>query len=136
MSQTLRVVDERGEDVPVDAATIGEIALRGNNVMLGYYDDDEATREAAPDGWFRTGDLGVMHPDGYVEIRDRRKDTIIYGGENIASVEVENVIASHPDVAEVAVVGASDERWGGPGRLRGAPRGPSGERGGDHRPRP
>ncbi len=90
----------------------GEIALRGNNVMLGYLKDPEATRAAAPDGWFRTGDLGVLHPDGYVELRDRSKDVIISGGENIASVEVEQAIADHPAVLEVAVIAVPDEKWG------------------------
>ena len=112
VSQRLRVVDDQGEDVPADGQTTGEIALRGNNVMLGYFRDEETTRAAAPDGWFRTGDVGVMHPDGYIELRDRRKDVIISGGENIASVEVENVLASHPDVVEVAVVGAPHPKWG------------------------
>ncbi len=86
--------------------------MRGNNVMLGYYRDDEATRKACPDGWFRTGDLGVMHPDGYVELRDRAKDIIISGGENISSVEIEQALATHPAVLEAAVVAASDEKWG------------------------
>jgi fatty-acyl-CoA synthase len=81
-------------------------------VMLGYLRDPDATAAAAPDGWFRTGDLGVLHPDGYVELRDRSKDVIISGGENIASVEVEQVLADHPAVLEVAVVAAPDERWG------------------------
>jgi fatty-acyl-CoA synthase len=107
-----RVVGPDGADVPADAATVGEIALRGNNVMLGYLRDPDATAAAAPDGWFRTGDLGVLHPDGYVELRDRSKDVIISGGENIASVEVEQVLADHPAVLEVAVVAAPDERWG------------------------
>jgi fatty-acyl-CoA synthase len=107
-----RVLGADGADVPADGASVGEIALRGNNVMLGYFKDEQATREAAPDGWFRTGDLGVLHPDGYVELRDRRKDVIVSGGENIASVEVEQVIAEHPAVLEVAVVAAPDERWG------------------------
>ncbi|GAA5161474.1 acyl--CoA ligase family protein [Pseudonocardia eucalypti] len=112
-----RVIDERGADVPADGASVGEIALRGNNVMLGYLDenggiDAEATAQAAPDGWFRTGDLGVVHPDGYVELRDRSKDVIISGGENIASVEVEQAIMDHPAVLEVAVVAAPDEKWG------------------------
>ena len=111
-SVTPRVVDEKGADVPADGETIGEIALRGNTVMLGYLKDPEATATAAPDGWFRTGDLGVRHPDGYVELRDRSKDVIISGGENIASVEVEQVIADHPAVLEVAVIGVPDERWG------------------------
>jgi fatty-acyl-CoA synthase len=105
-------VDAAGADVPADATTVGEIALRGNNVMLGYLHDPQATAAAAPDGWFRTGDLGVLHPDGYVELRDRSKDVIISGGENIASVEVEQAIAEHAAVREVAVVAAPDERWG------------------------
>ncbi len=108
----LRVVDPSGNDVPADAQTLGEIALRGNNIMLGYYRDPEATRRAAPDGWFRTGDLGVMHPDGYVEVKDRAKDIIISGGENIASIEVENTLAAHPSVLEVAVVARPDDKWG------------------------
>jgi fatty-acyl-CoA synthase len=108
----VRVIGTDGVDVPADGATVGEIALRGNNVMLGYFKDPEATRAAAPDGWFRTGDLGVLHPDGYVELRDRSKDVIISGGENIASVEVEQAIADHPAVLEVAVVAAPHEHWG------------------------
>lgn len=112
VSQQLRVLDASGSEVPPDGAMLGEIALRGNNVMLGYYRDAEATHKAAPDGWFRTGDLAVMHPDGYVEIRDRAKDIIISGGENIASIEVERAISTHPAVLEVAVVAAPDEKWG------------------------
>ena len=108
----VRVVDASGGDVPADAKTLGEIALRGNNIMLGYYRDPEATANAAPDGWFRTGDLGVMHPDGYVEVKDRTKDIIISGGENIASIEVENTLAAHPAVLEVAVVAGPDPKWG------------------------
>ncbi|GAB2914184.1 acyl--CoA ligase family protein [Rhodococcus aerolatus] len=108
----VRVIDDDGADVPADGTTTGQIALRGNNLMLGYLKDDEATRAAAPDGWFRTGDVGVRHPDGYVELRDRTKDVIISGGENIASVEVEQAIADHASVLEVAVVGEPDERWG------------------------
>ncbi len=107
-----RVVAPDGSDVPADGATMGEIALRGNDVMLGYYRDDEATRRAAPDGWFRTGDLGVMHPDGYVELKDRAKDIIISGGENISSLEVERTLAAHPAVLEAAVVAGPDEKWG------------------------
>ncbi len=86
--------------------------LRGNNVMLGYYRDEEATRAAEHEGWFRTGDVGVMHPDGYVELRDRSKDVIISGGENIASIEVEQALDSHPAVLESAVVAEPDEKWG------------------------
>jgi fatty-acyl-CoA synthase len=112
ISHTVRVVDASGADVPADAATMGEIAIRGNNVMLGYYRDDEATRKAVPDGWFRTGDLGVMYPDGYFALRDRAKDIIISGGENISSVEVENALTSHTAVLEAAVVAAPDEKWG------------------------
>ena len=112
VSQPVRIVDDHGGDVAADANTIGEIAIRGNNVMLGYYRDDEATRKACPDGWFRTGDLGVMHPDGYIELRDRAKDIIISGGENISSVEVEQALSTHPAVLEAAVVAAPDERWG------------------------
>ena len=107
-----RVVGPDGHDVPADGETMGEIRLRGNTVMLGYFNDPEATAAAAPDGWYRSGDLGVLHPDGYIELRDRSKDVIISGGENITSIEVEQVIDSHPDVLDVAVVGAPDDRWG------------------------
>ncbi|MCU1659311.1 MAG: o-succinylbenzoate--CoA ligase [Pseudonocardiales bacterium] len=112
ISQRARVVDENGADVPADGDTVGQIALRGNNLMLGYLKDPEATAAAAPDGWFRTGDLGVLHPDGYVELRDRSKDVIISGGENIASVEIEQALSEHPAVLDVAVVAVPDERWG------------------------
>jgi fatty-acyl-CoA synthase len=107
-----RVVAADGADVPADGVSMGQIALRGNNLMLGYLKDDGATEQAVPDGWFRTGDIGVMHLDGYVELRDRVKDIIISGGENIASVEVEQVIADHPAVLEVAVVAVPDTKWG------------------------
>ena len=112
ISQEIRVVDEQGQDVPANAETMGEIAIRGNNVMLGYYNDEEATKKACPDGWFRSGDLGVMYPDGYIELRDRAKDIIISGGENISSVEVEQALATHAAVLEAAVVAAPDEKWG------------------------
>ncbi len=112
IAERVRVVDERGADVPADGETLGQVAVRGNNVMLGYYRDEGATRAAAPDGWFRTGDLGVMHPDGYVELRDRLKDIIISGGENISSIEVENVLCQHPAVEEAAVVGVPHDHWG------------------------
>jgi fatty-acyl-CoA synthase len=108
----LTVLDERSEQAPADGETLGEIAVRGNNVMLGYYADPEATEAATAGGWFRTGDLGVLHPDGYVELRDRAKDIIISGGENIASVEIEQVLCSHQAVSEAAVVARPDERWG------------------------
>jgi fatty-acyl-CoA synthase len=109
---TPRVIADDGSDVPADGTTTGQIALRGNNVMLGYLKDPEATAAAAPDGWFRTGDIGVVHPDGYVELRDRAKDVIISGGENIASIEVEQAIMDHPAVLEAAVIAVPDERWG------------------------
>jgi fatty-acyl-CoA synthase len=112
VSEEMRVVAEDGADVPADGRTMGEIALRGNNVMLGYYRDEEATRKAALDGWFRTGDLGVMHPDGYVELKDRAKDIIISGGENVSSLEVERALAAHPATLEVAVVAGPDPLWG------------------------
>jgi fatty-acyl-CoA synthase len=112
IGMTPRVVAEDGSDVPADGVTIGEIALRGNNVMLGYLKDPEATAAAAPDGWFRSGDVGVRHPDGYLELRDRSKDVIVSGGENIASVQVEQVLMEHPAVLEAAVIGVPDERWG------------------------
>jgi fatty-acyl-CoA synthase len=112
VGQPVRVVDEAGADVPADGATLGEVVLRGGNVMLGYYRDEEATARASLDGWFRSGDVGVLHPDGYLELRDRAKDVIISGGENIASIEVEQALASHPAVLESAVVAAPDERWG------------------------
>jgi fatty-acyl-CoA synthase len=113
IANPLRVVDADGKDVPADGETIGEIAARGNDVMLGYYRDPAATAEATVDGvWMRTGDLAVMHPDGYVEIRDRSKDIIITGGENVASVEVEQAVVSHPAVLEAAVVARPDPKWG------------------------
>jgi fatty-acyl-CoA synthase len=108
----VRVVDPAGREVPRDGRTVGEIVLRGNVVMGGYYRDPEATAAAMRDGWFHTGDAAVVHPDGYVEIRDRLKDVIISGGENISSVEVEATLMRHPAVQEVAVVGLPDERWG------------------------
>ena len=112
VSERLRVVDERMRDVPRDGATMGEVVVRGNNVLLGYYRDPDATRQAFAGGWFHTGDLGVMHSDGYVELRDRLKDIVISGGENISTIEVEQALSDHPAVAEVAVVAAPDERWG------------------------
>jgi fatty-acyl-CoA synthase len=108
----VRVLDAEGRDVPADGVTQGEIALRGNGVMLGYLDDPEATARACADGWFHSGDGAVMHPDGYIEIRDRLKDVIVSGGENISSVEVEQVMVRHPSVLEVAVIGIPDDHWG------------------------
>ncbi len=111
-SGELRVVDERGDEVPWDGRTIGEIVVRGNVVMRGYYDDPEATERVMSDGWFHSGDAAVVHPDGFAEIRDRLKDVIISGGENISSVEVEGILLRHPAIQEVAVVGMPDDRWG------------------------
>jgi fatty-acyl-CoA synthase len=111
-SGELRVTDDSGAEVPADGATLGEITVRGNVVMAGYYNDPEATGKAMGDGWFHTGDAAVVHPDGYVEIRDRIKDVIISGGENISSVEVEGTLLRHPAVGEAAVVGLPSERWG------------------------
>jgi fatty-acyl-CoA synthase len=111
-SGELRVVDPEGSEVPADGQTVGEIVVRGNVVMEGYYQDPEATERAMGDGWFHTGDAAVVHPDGYVEIRDRLKDVIISGGENISSIEVEGVLLRHPAVQEAAIVGLPDEKWG------------------------
>ena len=111
-SGELRVVDDDGNEVPRDGATLGEIVVRGNVVMAGYYDDPAATAEAMRGGWFHSGDAAVVHPDGYLQIRDRFKDVIISGGENISSIEVEGVMMRHPAVQEIAVVGMPDEKWG------------------------
>ena len=111
-SGELRVVDEKGIEVPADGQSLGEIVVRGNVVMAGYYHDPEATERAMGDGWFHTGDAAVVHPDGYVEIRDRIKDVIISGGENISSIEVEGVLLRHPAVAEAAIVGLPHDKWG------------------------
>jgi fatty-acyl-CoA synthase len=111
-SGELRVVDDLGDEVPADGVTLGEITVRGNVVMEGYYNDPEATKKAMGDGWFHSGDAAVVHPDGYVEIRDRIKDVIISGGENISSVEVEGALLRHPAVGEAAVVGLPSEKWG------------------------
>ncbi|MFL5798197.1 MAG: long-chain-fatty-acid--CoA ligase [Actinomycetota bacterium] len=111
-SGELTVFDAEGNEVPWDGETIGEIVVRGNVVMKGYYEDPEATDRVMGDGWFHSGDAAVIHPDGYVEIRDRLKDVIISGGENISSVEVEGCLLRHPAVQEVAVVGLPHEQWG------------------------
>jgi len=108
----VRVVDEKGRDVPADGQTLGEIVSRGNVVLKGYYNDPEATNKVMGDGWFHTGDAAVVHPDGYFEIRDRIKDVIISGGENISSIEVEGVLLHHPAVQEAAIVGLPHEKWG------------------------
>jgi fatty-acyl-CoA synthase len=108
----VRLVDDQMNDVPADGHSMGEILMRGNNVMIGYYKNEEATAEAFRGGWFHSGDYAVMHPNGYLEIRDRKKDIIISGGENISSVEVEKAIYEHPSVLEAAVVAIPDEHWG------------------------
>jgi fatty-acyl-CoA synthase len=111
-SGELKVVDDGGREVPHDGETMGEIVVRGNVVMHGYYRDPEATAKVIRDGWFHIGDAAVVHPDGYLEIRDRLKDVIISGGENISSVEVEGILLHHPAIQEVAVVGLPHEKWG------------------------
>jgi fatty-acyl-CoA synthase len=98
--------------VPADGATLGEVMFRGNIVMKGYLKNPKATREALAGGWFHSGDLGVMHPDGYIQLKDRSKDIIISGGENISSIEVEDVLYRHPAVMFAAVVAKPDEKWG------------------------
>jgi len=108
----LRVTDLAINDVPADGQTMGEVLMRGNNVMLGYYDNPKTAADAFHGGWFHSGDLAVVHPDGYIELRDRMKDIVISGGENISSIEVEKALADHPAVAEVAIVAVPDEKWG------------------------
>ncbi len=112
ISNLARVVDEEMSDVPRDGETLGEIVTRGNTVMKGYLNNEEATQEAFKGGWYHSGDVAVWHPDGYVEIRDRSKDVIISGGENISSIEIEQVVDKHPAVLECAVVAIPDEKWG------------------------
>ncbi|MGH2870831.1 MAG: AMP-binding protein [Solirubrobacteraceae bacterium] len=111
-SGEVRIVDANGQDVARDAQTLGEVVMRGNAVMSGYLDDEAATTEAFRDGWFHSGDLAVVHPDGQLELRDRIKDIIISGGENVSTIEVEQTIAAHDAVSECAVVGRPDPRWG------------------------
>ena len=113
MQEGLSVQDpETMKPVPADGETIGEVMMRGNIVMSGYLNNLKATQEAFKGGWFHTGDLGVMYPDGYIQLKDRSKDIIISGGENISSIEVENAIAKHPAVLFVAVVARPDTKWG------------------------
>lgn len=111
-SGEVRVVDAAGREVAMDGQSQGEIVVRGNVVMEGYYNDPEATSKSIHDGWFHSGDVAVVHPDGFVEIRDRLKDVIISGGENISSVEVEAALLEHAAVREAAVVGMPDAKWG------------------------
>src|SRR5262249_33281065 len=98
--------------VPADGNTLGEVMFRGNIVMKGYLNNPQATEEAFAGGWFHSGDLGVLHPDGYLQRQDRSKEIIISGGENISSIEVEDVLYKHPAVAACAVVGKADDKWG------------------------
>ena len=111
-ARDVRVVDAELNDVPTDGKTHGEIVMRGNNVMKGYYNDPEATAKAFAGGWFHSGDVAVMHADGYIEIVDRAKDVIISGGENISTIQVEKVIVAHEAVLECAVVAIPDSKWG------------------------
>jgi fatty-acyl-CoA synthase len=112
-SADLAVKDvESGETLPADGESLGEICTRGNTVMMGYLKNPDASDAAFRDGWFHSGDLGVMHPDGYVEVKDRSKDIIISGGENISSLEVEEIMSRHPAIREVAVVAKPDSHWG------------------------
>lgn len=106
------VVDAQGHRLPADGTSQGEVVIQGNGVMAGYYKNPEATREAFAGGWFHTGDIGVQHPDGYIQLMDRLKDIIISGGENISSIEIEGILHSHPAVSDAAVIGVPDERWG------------------------
>jgi fatty-acyl-CoA synthase len=113
MLQGISVMDpDTMSPVPKDGETIGEVMFRGNVVMKGYLKNPEATDAALAGGWFHSGDLAVTHPDGYLQIKDRAKDIIISGGENISSIEVEDVLYRHPDVLAAAVVAKSDEKWG------------------------
>jgi fatty-acyl-CoA synthase len=111
-SDLVRVVDDDMNDIPQDAEAMGEVVMRGNNVMSGYFADEAATEKAFRGGWFHSGDLAAWHPDGNIELRDRSKDIIISGGENISSIEVEQTIVAHPAVLECAVIGVPHERWG------------------------
>lgn len=113
MLEELSVLDPNTlEPVPADGATLGEVMFRGNIVMMGYLKNPDATQKAFEGGWFHSGDLGVMHPDGYIELKDRSKDIIISGGENISTIEVENVLYRHPAILEAAVVARPDDKWG------------------------
>lgn len=112
IADPIRVVDSEMNDVAADGQTLGEVVMRGNNVMKGYYHNPEKTAAAFAGGWFHSGDVGVMHPDGYIELKDRSKDVIITGGENVSSIEVEQALYRNPAVLEVAVVGIPHEKWG------------------------
>jgi acyl-CoA synthetase (AMP-forming)/AMP-acid ligase II len=129
----VRVVDGEMNDIPQDGQAMGEVVMRGNIVMSGYFDDEAATGKAFAGGWFHSGDLAVWHPDGNIELRDRGKDIIISGGENISSIEVEQTIAVHPGVLECAVIGIPDLHWGAAQGVRHAQGRHRGDPAGDHR---
>jgi fatty-acyl-CoA synthase len=112
VAASVHVVDEQMQQVEPNGVALGEVVARGNTLMRGYYNQPDATDEAFRGGWLHTGDVGVMHPDGSIELRDRIKDIIISGGENISTIEVEQAVASHPAVMEVAVIAVPDEKWG------------------------
>ena len=112
VADLVRVVDDQMNDVPMDGETLGEVVMRGNNVMKGYFEQPDASAEAFRGRWFHSGDLAVWHADGYIELRDRKKDIIISGGENISTIEVEQMVARHPAVLECAVVAVPDAKWG------------------------
>ena len=111
-AETVDIIDESGTSVPHDGETMGEIVVRANVVMRGYLKDEEATQAAFKSGYFASGDLGVIYPDGYIQLKDRAKDIIISGGENISSVEVESALYKHASVGEAAVVAMPDDKWG------------------------
>ena len=137
MADLVRVVDGDMNDVAMDGETLGEVVMRGNNVMTGYFEQADATAEAFRGGWFHSGDIGVWHPDGYIELRDRKKDIIISGGENISTIEVEQCVARHPAVLEVRGGGhAGREVGGAPQGLRHPQAGPGRDRGRHHRALP
>jgi fatty-acyl-CoA synthase len=108
----VRVVDDEMREVPADGRTMGEVVMRGNAVMSGYFADEEATGRAFAGGWFHSGDIAVRHPDSSIELRDRKKDIVISGGENISTIEVEQAVAAHPAVLECAVIAVPDDKWG------------------------
>jgi len=113
VQENMKIINtETNENVPKDKNTLGEVLIKGNITMKGYLKNKKATDEAFEGGWFHTGDLGVWHEDGYIQLKDRSKDIIISGGENISSIEVEDALYKHPDVVAAAVVAKDDEKWG------------------------
>jgi acyl-CoA synthetase (AMP-forming)/AMP-acid ligase II len=112
MMEDITVMDDKMQQIPMDSTTLGEIMIRGNSVMKGYYKNEEATKSAFEGGYFHSGDIAIQHPDSYIQIADRAKDIIISGGENISSVEIEGVLMAHESVSLCAVVAMPDEKWG------------------------